>query len=116
MAATPRVDGRAAVIGGGLMGHGIAQVLALAGLDVAVHDPMPEALQSVPERIAANLRALGIDREAPVGFTDIRVTFAIDAPAATAEQLSALQRKTERYCVVMQTLRTAPPIAIGWEP
>jgi uncharacterized OsmC-like protein len=59
---------------------------------------------------------LGLDREARVGFTDIRVTFAIDAPAATAEQLSALQRKTERYCVVMQTLRTAPAIAIGWEP
>jgi 3-hydroxybutyryl-CoA dehydrogenase len=68
MAATPPVDGRAAVIGGGLMGHGIAQVLALAGMDVAVHDPVPEALESVPERIAANLRALGTDREAPVAL------------------------------------------------
>ena len=59
---------------------------------------------------------LGIDREAPVGFTDIRVSFAIDAPGATEEQLGALRRKTERYCVVMQTLTTAPPIAVGWEP
>ncbi len=58
---------------------------------------------------------LGIDREALVGFTDIRVSFAIDAPGATEEQLGALQRKTERYSVVMQTLTTAPPIAVGWE-
>src|SRR3954452_2959356 len=61
MAATPQVEGRAAVIGGGLMGHGIAQVLALAGMDVVVHDPVPEALAAVPRRIAANLEALGID-------------------------------------------------------
>src|SRR3954447_21633052 len=60
MAATPQVEGRAAVIGGGLMGHGIAQVLALAGMDVVVHDPVPEALASVRDRIAANLAALGV--------------------------------------------------------
>ena len=59
---------------------------------------------------------LGIDREAPVGFTDIRVSFAIDAPGATGEQLAALRRKTERYCVVLQTLTTAPPITVGWRP
>jgi uncharacterized OsmC-like protein len=59
---------------------------------------------------------LGIDREAPVGFTDIRVSFAIDAPGATAEQLGALQRKTERYCMVMHTLTAAPPITVGWKP
>src|SRR5207248_11599942 len=35
---------------------------------------------------------LGVDREAPVGFTAIRVSFAIDAPGATDEQLAALQR------------------------
>src|SRR3954452_367039 len=49
---------------------------------------------------------LGVDREAPVGFTAIRVSFAIDAPAPTDEQLAALQRKTERYCGVLQTLTT----------
>jgi uncharacterized OsmC-like protein len=59
---------------------------------------------------------LGIDRAAPVGFTDLRVSFAIDAPGATDEQLGALQRKTERYCVVMQTLMKAPPITVGWRP
>jgi 3-hydroxybutyryl-CoA dehydrogenase len=59
---------RAAVIGGGLMGHGIAQVLALGGLDVVVHDPAPETLASVPGRIAANLDALGIDATVEVGL------------------------------------------------
>src|SRR5213079_3430643 len=44
---------------------------------------------------------LGVDREAPVGFTDIRLSFAIDAPGATEEQLDGLRRRTERYCVVM---------------
>src|SRR6266576_6950267 len=47
---------------------------------------------------------LGIARDIPVGFEEIRVTFDIDAPAATAEQLQALREKTEQYCVVMQTL------------
>jgi 3-hydroxybutyryl-CoA dehydrogenase len=50
---TQRAD-RATVVGAGLMGHGIAQVLAQGGIDVTVHDPFPEALASVPGRIAAN--------------------------------------------------------------
>src|SRR5262249_31971711 len=44
---------------------------------------------------------LGVDREAPVGFTAIRLGFEIDAPGATGEELASLERKTERYCVVM---------------
>lgn len=48
-----------AVIGAGLMGHGIAQVFAAAGQPVSIYDPDPETLASVPERIAANLRDLG---------------------------------------------------------
>lgn len=66
MAATQQVDGRAAVIGGGLMGHGIAQVLALGGMSVVVHDPVPDALEAVPGRIAANLTALGIEADVQV--------------------------------------------------
>jgi uncharacterized OsmC-like protein len=57
---------------------------------------------------------LGIDREAPVGFTAIRLAFAIDAPEATDEQLEGLRRRTERYCVVMQTLTDPPPVATTW--
>lgn len=55
---------RAAVIGGGLMGHGIAQVLAVAGADVRVHDPDADALRAVSDRIAENLAALGLPERA----------------------------------------------------
>jgi 3-hydroxybutyryl-CoA dehydrogenase len=54
-------DQQIAIVGGGLMGHGIAQVLAGRGAAVTVHDPDPDVLASVPDRIAANLRVLGGD-------------------------------------------------------
>ena len=57
---------------------------------------------------------LGLSREVPVGFQDIRVRFDIDAPKATPEQLSALRAKTEQYCVVMQTLRRPPEVELRW--
>jgi uncharacterized OsmC-like protein len=57
---------------------------------------------------------LGIDREAPVGFTAIRLSFAIDAPGASDEELAGLRRRTERYCVVMQTLTDPPPVTATW--
>jgi uncharacterized OsmC-like protein len=52
---------------------------------------------------------LGIDAGVPVGFTAIRLRFAVDAPEATPEQLASVLEKTERYCVVLQTL-VAPPL------
>lgn len=57
---------------------------------------------------------LGIDRDAPVGFTAIRLAFDIDAPGATEDELASLRRKTERYCVVMQTLTTPPQVTTSW--
>jgi uncharacterized OsmC-like protein len=54
---------------------------------------------------------LGIDREAPVGFRAIRLFFELDTDA-DPEQLETLQRLTERYCVVYQTLVKSPPLAI----
>lgn len=53
---------------------------------------------------------LGIDRQAPVGFSAIRLRFEIEAPDASPEQLAALYEKTERYCTVLQTLRRPPVI------
>jgi uncharacterized OsmC-like protein len=58
---------------------------------------------------------LGISKEAPVGFESIRITFDVRASQATAEQLSALQAKTEQYCVVMQTLEHPPRIENKWK-
>ena len=55
---------RIAVIGAGLMGHGIAQVFALAGHDVTIYDPVMAALDSVKARISANLQDLGDDPSA----------------------------------------------------
>ena len=54
---------------------------------------------------------LGVAREVPVGFQDIRLTFTLDTDASE-EQLATLLRLTERYCVVYQTLRQPPTIAI----
>jgi uncharacterized OsmC-like protein len=48
--------------------------------------------------------------EAPVGFRSIRLTFDLSGEA-TEEQLATLIRLTERYCVVLQTLRTPPAVS-----
>ena len=53
---------------------------------------------------------LGVDREAPVGFSAIRLSFVLDTDA-TAEQLATLERLTERYCVVFQTLASTPALS-----
>src|SRR5438067_3338197 len=53
---------------------------------------------------------LGVDREAPVGFRAIRLAFALETPEPQ-ERIDTLLRLTERYCVVLQTLRRAPQIA-----
>jgi 3-hydroxybutyryl-CoA dehydrogenase len=55
---------RIAVIGAGLMGHGIAQVFALAGHEVSIHDSVAANLDSAKARIRANLRDLGDDLSA----------------------------------------------------
>ena len=54
---------------------------------------------------------LGVAKDAPVGFRDIRLTFEIDGDL-TEEQRATLMKLTERYCVVYQTLRAPPPIAV----
>ncbi len=54
---------------------------------------------------------LGVDREAPVGFRAIRLGFDLDSDA-DPEQIATLTKLTERYCVVYQTLRNSPPVAV----
>jgi uncharacterized OsmC-like protein len=55
---------------------------------------------------------LGVSKEAPVGFRAIRLTFDLDTDAAP-EQLERLLALTQRYCVVLQTLRTPPDVSVG---
>jgi uncharacterized OsmC-like protein len=55
---------------------------------------------------------LGVAKDAPVGFSGIRLSFDIDGDL-NEEQLATLMKLTERYCVVYQTLRQPPPIAVA---
>jgi len=82
-------------------------------------------LRAVATAIGVNLRAatvaaegdldfrgtLGVAKDAPVGFRDIRLRFNLDTDAPD-EQRATLIRLTERYCVVLQTLKQAPPISV----
>ena len=55
---------------------------------------------------------LGVAKDAPVGFRAIRLRFTLDTDAS-AEQRAKLIELTERYCVVLQTLRAAPDVAVA---
>jgi uncharacterized OsmC-like protein len=55
---------------------------------------------------------LGVAKDAPVGFREIRLRFALDTDASE-EQKRKLIELTERYCVVMQTIRQAPPVRVS---
>src|SRR5689334_4697012 len=55
---------------------------------------------------------LGVAKDAPVGFRDIRLSFELDGDLSE-EQRATLLKLTERYCVVYQTLRQPPPIAVA---
>lgn len=79
------------------------------------------AMGIVTERIEVKVEGdldlrgtLGLARDVPVGFEQIRVSFEIDAPEASTEQLQGLRERTEQYCVVMQTLTQPPEIQVKW--
>jgi uncharacterized OsmC-like protein len=55
---------------------------------------------------------LGVSKDAPVGFRAIRLRFDLDTDA-TEEQRATLLKLTERYCVVLQTLKQSPPITVA---
>jgi uncharacterized OsmC-like protein len=55
---------------------------------------------------------LGVAKDAPVGFREIRLRFELDTDASE-EQKKKLVELTERYCVVLQTIRNAPRIAVS---
>jgi uncharacterized OsmC-like protein len=54
---------------------------------------------------------LGVDKEAPVGFAEIRLKFDVDTDEPQ-EKLDQLLKLTERYCVVYQTIKSGPPVAV----
>ena len=74
-------------------------------------------LRGVHVRVEGDLDlggTLGMSRTARVGFSTLRVHFDIDAPDATPRQIDSLQRATEQFCVVLQTLQLPPQIEAYW--
>ena len=57
---------------------------------------------------------MAVEKEAPVGFKDIRLRFELESDAGD-EELETLQRLTERYCVVFQTLTASPALSVSME-
>jgi uncharacterized OsmC-like protein len=55
---------------------------------------------------------LSVDKQAPVGFTSIRLRFDLDSEASD-EELATLMKLTERYCVVFQTLAGSPSLEVS---
>src|SRR6202142_1247162 len=55
---------------------------------------------------------LGVDKEAPVGFAEIRLRFDVDTPAPQ-DKLDLLLKLTERYCVVYQTIKNGPKVSVS---
>ena len=57
---------------------------------------------------------LGVSKDAPVGFKDIRLNFSIDSDESE-ERVSSLMKLTERYCVIFQTLVKGVPVSVTSE-
>ncbi len=91
----------------------LEELVACAGVTLrAVATSLQIPLRSGTVRAEGDLDfrgTLGVDRDAPVGFAAIRLTFELDADADD-EQLATLKKLTERYCVVYQSLANAPTI------
>ena len=123
--------------GRALVQAGLHPATGGTGLEICSGDMLLEALVAcagvtlravataleVPMR-AGTLRAegdldfrgtLGVAKDAPVGFREIRLSIELDTDAS-AEQLDRLLALTERYCVVLQTLRNPPAIRVMRRP
>jgi uncharacterized OsmC-like protein len=89
-------------------------LVACAGVTLrAVATSLGIAVESGRVRAEGDLDfrgTLAVDREAPVGFSAIRLFFDLDSDADD-EQLATLRRLTERYCVVYQTLAGSPALS-----
>lgn len=137
---TLRADGRLAdgisckvSTGKGLIEAGLHPATGGTGMAICSGDMLLEALvacagvtlNAVATAIGVELRdaivhaegdldfrgTLGVSKEAPVGFQNIRLSFTLDTDA-TEEQLASLLKLTERYCVVYQTLAKTPAMTV----
>src|SRR5215475_6651000 len=102
---------RIAILGGGLMGHGIAQVFACAGHDVRITDPIAEARIGILARIKANLGELGHDSGA---LAHIEIVDTLQACVAGADLVieAAPENLELKQQIFADVERAAPPAAI----
>lgn len=84
-----------AVIGAGLMGHGIALTLARAGHQVTIYDPSEEMLQSVPERVSESLRLLAISED-EISKTQNNIELCDSIPKAVTNTMFVFEAAPEK--------------------
>lgn len=87
---------------------GVTLKAVATALDIVLRDARVRAEGDLDFR-----GTLGVDKETPVGFKAIRLRFDLDTDASD-EQLEKLEKLTERYCVVYQTLVDPPGIETEW--
>src|SRR4051794_6300744 len=88
---------------------GVTLNAVATALDITLNDAQVHAEGDLDFR-----GTLGVDKEAPVGFAEIRLGFELDTDA-DEEQLATLLKLTERYCVVFQTLNQGPRLHVTME-
>ena len=81
-------------------------------VDLGFTSEMEKSLDNIAEGDLDFRGTLGVAKDVPIGFKQIRLNFELDTDA-TEEQLTNLIRLTERYCVVYQTLNHSPNIAVS---
>src|ERR1044072_2018682 len=91
-------------------------LVACAGVTLkAVSTPLDIPLTSGTVSAEGDLDfrgTLGVAKDAPVGFAQVRLTFAVETDAPQ-EKLDQLLKLTERYCVVYQTIKSGPPVEVS---
>lgn len=85
--------------------------VTLGAVSTALAIPLRDAIVTA-EGLLDFRGTLGVSKEAPVGFKEIKLTFALDTDADD-EKLATLLKLTERYCVVLQTLKTPPALTVA---
>jgi uncharacterized OsmC-like protein len=86
---------------------GVTLKAVATALQINLHDATVRAEGDLDFR-----GTLGVAKDAPVGFREIRLNFHLESEAS-ADQLKKLIELTERYCVVLQTLRNSPPTKVA---
>lgn len=102
---------KVAIIGGGLMGAGIAQVFAVAGHSVTLFEPNDEVRQSVRQRIADNLRVVSSD---PAAAEDVDVVARLEDAVADADYVTeaAPEKLALKQAIFADLVERAPRHAI----